>query len=129
VGGQVDWGVGALPAVQSQIKAGRLTAICVAAPQRIAAAPDIPTAVEQGFPGYLVEGWIAAVGPKGLSGEQVKRFHAAFVTAFQTSEVKESMAKQGNTIQLSTPEQAVLHFKSELLRYAQLVKKAGVVPQ
>lgn len=129
IGGQVDWGVGALPAVQAQLKTGRLAAICVSSPHRIASAPEIPTSVEQGFGKYLVEGWIAAVGPKGLPADQVKRIHAAIVSAFNTAEVKEAMAKQGNTIQLSTPEQAAQHFKSELLRYAQLVKKAGVVPQ
>lgn len=102
--------------------------ICVSAATRIPAAPEIPTAAEQGYPGYLVEGWIAVVGPKGLSAEQVKRINAAF-TAFATPEVREAMTKQGNTIQISTPEFALAHFKSELVKYAALVKKAGVVPQ
>ncbi|MFM2274957.1 MAG: hypothetical protein RL211_829 [Pseudomonadota bacterium] len=129
VSGQVDWGVGALPAVMGQIKAGNVRAICVSAPARIAAAPDIPTSAEQGYPGYLVEGWIAVVGPKGLPADHVKRIHNAVVTAFATAEVKEAMAKQGNTINISTPEFALAHFKSELVKYAGLVKKAGVVPQ
>ncbi|HOZ65468.1 MAG TPA: tripartite tricarboxylate transporter substrate-binding protein [Burkholderiaceae bacterium] len=129
VSGQVDWGVGALPAVMGQIKAGNVRAICVSAPARIAAAPDIPTSAEQGYPGYLVEGWIAVVGPKGLPADHVKRIHNAVATAFATAEVKEAMAKQGNTINISTPEFALAHFKSELVKYAGLVKKAGVVPQ
>ena len=129
VSGQVDWGVGALPAVMGQIKAGNVRAICVSAPARITAAPDIPTSAEQGYPGYLVEGWIAVVGPKGLPADQVKRIHNAVATAFATAEVKEAMAKQGNTINISTPEFALAHFKSELVKYAGLVKKAGVVPQ
>jgi tripartite-type tricarboxylate transporter receptor subunit TctC len=129
VSGQVDWGVGALPAVLGQIKAGNLRAICVSAPQRIAAAPDIPTSAEQGYPGYLVEGWIGMVGPKGMSPDLVKRLNTAVVTAFATAEVKEAMAKQGNTINISAPEFAAMHFKSELVKYAALVKKAGVVPQ
>ncbi len=129
VGGQVDWGVGALPAVAGQIKAGNLRALCVSAPARIAAAPDIPTSAEAGVPRYLVEGWIAAVGPKGMAPELVQRINAAIVTAFNTAEVKEAMAKQGNTIQISSPEFAHKHFKDELVKYAALVKKAGVVPQ
>lgn len=129
VSGQVDWGVGALPAVLGQIKAGNLRAICVSAPQRIAAAPEIPTSTEQGYPGYMVEGWIGMVGPKGMSPDLVKRLNAAAVAAFATAEVKEAMAKQGNTISVSTPEFAAKHFKSELMKYAALVKKAGVVPQ
>ena len=129
VSGQVDWGVGALPAVMGQIKAGNVRAICVSAPARIAAAPDIPTSAEQGHPGYLAEGWVAVVGPKGLPAGQVKRIHNAVAIAFATAEVKEAMAKQGNTINISTPEFALAHFKSELVKYAGLVKKAGVVPQ
>ncbi len=129
VGGQVDWGVGALPAVAGQVKAGNLRALCVSAPARIAAAPDIPTSAEGGFPKYLVEGWIAAVGPKGLAADQVKRIQGAIATAFATPEVKEAMDKQGNTINISTPEAALGHFRSELVKYAALVKKAGVQPQ
>lgn len=129
IGGQVDMGVLALPAAQSHLKAGKMKAICVSAPARSPAAPDIPTAKDQGFPGYLVEGWFAVVGPKGLTADQVKRINAAFVTAFASAEVKEAMAKQGNTIDVSTPEFAVSHFKSELVKYAALVKKSGVVPQ
>ena len=129
VSGQVDWGVGALPAVAGQIKAGNLRALCVSAPARVPAAPEIPTSAEGGFPNYLVEGWIAAVGPKGLSADLVKRLHAAFATTFATPEVKESMAKQGNTISITSPEAALAHFKTELVKYAALVQKAGVVPQ
>ena len=129
VAGQVHWGVGALPAVKGQVESGRLRALCIASPERSAAAPNIPTALEQGFPNYLVDGWFAVVGPKGLSPELVKRLHAAFVKAFNTQEVKDAMAKQGNTIGLSSPDAALAHFKSEMVRYAALVKKANVVPQ
>jgi tripartite-type tricarboxylate transporter receptor subunit TctC len=129
IGGQVDMGVLALPSALSHIKAGTLRAICVSAPARIAAAPDIPTSAEGGYPQYLVEGWFAVIGPKGLPADQVKRINAAFVMAFATPEVKEAMAKQGNTVKVSTPEFAQKHFKDELVKYAAIVKKAGVVPQ
>ncbi len=129
IGGQVDWAVVALPAIQGQIKAGLVRALAIASPQRSPAAPDIPTAAEAGVPGFQVEGWFALIGPKGLSAEQVKRLNQAVVTAFNTAEVKEAMAKQGNMIQVSTPEAATAHFKRELARYAALVKKSGLEPQ
>ena len=129
VGGQVDWGVGALPAVLGQVKAGSLRALCIASPRRSAAAPDIATSAEAGVPRYLVDGWFAAVGPKGMSAEGVRRVHAALVMAFNTDEVKEAMAKQGNTIQISSPEAAGAQLRSEMVKYAALVKKAGVVAQ
>jgi tripartite-type tricarboxylate transporter receptor subunit TctC len=129
MGGQVDFGVLALPSIQAQLKAGTLRAIGTSTTKRLAAAPEIPTFVEQGLPNYLVEGWFAVVGPKGLPAADVKRIHEAFVTAFNTPEVKETMARQGNTITMSSPEQAQAFFKSELVKYAALVKKAGVEPQ
>ncbi|MGA8514228.1 MAG: tripartite tricarboxylate transporter substrate-binding protein, partial [Burkholderiaceae bacterium] len=112
-----------------QIKSGNLRALCVSAAVRSAAAPDIPTSAEAGVPRYLVEGWFAAVGPKGMAADLVQRINAAIVTAFNTAEVKEAMAKQGNTIRISTPEFAQKHFRDELVKYAAIVKKAGVVPQ
>ena len=56
----------------------------------------------------------------------VKRIHDAFATAFATPEVSEAMAKQGNTIDVSTTEYANAFFRSELAKYAKLVKKAGL---
>lgn len=53
-----------------------------------------------------MEGWFAVVGSKNLPAADVRRIHAAFATAFGTPEVKEFMAKQGNTISMTSPEAA-----------------------
>jgi tripartite-type tricarboxylate transporter receptor subunit TctC len=129
VGGQIDWGVGALGAVSGQVKAGALKALCVATSERMAALPNVPTAAEQGVAGFQIGGWSAVVGPKGMAPELVKRVHAAVVTAYNTPEVREAMAKQGNSLLLQSSESTQAFFKSELARYAALVKKAGVVAQ
>ena len=126
IGGQVDIGVLALPSVQQHLKSGALRAIGTGAPKRLAAAPEIPTMVEQGMPDYLVEGWFAVVGPPKMQAADVKRIHDAFVVAFASPDVKEAMAKQGNTIDISTPEYAKEFFPKEMAKYARLVKKAGV---
>ena len=126
IGGQVEMVVSALPTVQGHLKSGALRAIGVGGTARSAAAPEIPTIAEQGLPNYNVEGWFAVIAPKGLPADQVKRLHTAFTAAFAAPEVQEAMAKQGNTIRLSTPEAAGQFFKTELEKYARLVKKAGV---
>jgi tripartite-type tricarboxylate transporter receptor subunit TctC len=126
IGGQVDMGAFALPSIQQHLKSGALRAIGTGAPSRLAAAPDIPTMVEQGMPEYLVEGWFAVIGPAKLPAADVKRINAAVAAAFATPEVREAMAKQGNTINVSTPEYAAQFFPKELAKYAKLVKKAGV---
>ena len=129
IGGQVDFGVAALPSVQAHIKSGALRAVGTLTPQRTPAAPEIPTLAEQGLANFAVEAWFAVIGPKGLPPAQVKKAHDAVVTAFADPAVKESMAKQGNTIAISTPEEAQAAFRRELAKYAALVKKVGLEPQ
>jgi tripartite-type tricarboxylate transporter receptor subunit TctC len=129
IGGQIDFATVALPSVQSQLKAGTLRAIGVATAERVPAAPEIPTFVEQSLPGYVIEAWFGFIGPKGLSAGDVKRLHAAVVTAFNAPDVREAMSRQGNVINVSTVEYAGQFFRSELARYAKLVKKAGIEPQ
>ncbi len=126
IGGQVDLGVLALPSVQAHLASGALRAIGVGGTARSPAAPAIPTLAEQGLPSYQMEGWFAAIGPARMAAADVRRIHAAFVAAYASPEVREAMAKQGNTINPTTPEAAAQYFRSELAKYAQLVKKAGI---
>jgi len=129
LGGQIDFAVAALPSVQQHIQKGALKAIGTLTPQRTPAAADIPTFAEQGLSNFAVEAWFAVIGPKGLPPAQVKKVHEAVVAAFNDPGVKDAMAKQGNTIQISSPEQAQAAFRSEMAKYAALVKKVGLEPQ
>jgi tripartite-type tricarboxylate transporter receptor subunit TctC len=126
IGGQIEFGTLALPSVQQHIKSGALRAIGMGGMQRTPAAPEIPTFVEQGLPGYVVEAWFGVLGPKGMSAADVKRVHEALVAAFNDPAVKEAMTKQGNTINISSSEYAQNYFRSEKEKYAKLVKKAGI---
>lgn len=126
IGGQVEMGVVAVPAVQAHIKSGALRPIGILGRERVPSLPDVPTLAEQGFPEVDVAGWFAFVGPAGLPPAQVKRLHDAVVKAFADPEVKAAMAKQENVISPMTPEASAQFMKSDQERYAKLVKKAGV---
>ena len=127
IGGQVDLGVVALPAVQGHLKSGALRAIGIMGKSRVASLPELPTIAEQGFPDVDAAGWFAVVGPAKLPPAEVKRLHAAVVAAFAMPETVQAMARQENVISPSTPEAAVQFFRSEQERYARLVKKANIV--
>jgi tripartite-type tricarboxylate transporter receptor subunit TctC len=129
LGGQIDFAVLALPSVQQHIKSGALKAVGMCGDKRSAAAPDIPTFVEQGLPTYVIDAWFGVLGPKGMNAATVKKVNDALVQAFNDPAVKETMAKQGNTIAISTPEHAQRIFRSEMERFAALVKKVGIEPQ
>jgi len=129
LGGQIDFAVAALPSVQQHIQKGAVKAIGALTPQRTPAAADIPTFAEQGLNNFAVEAWFAVIGPKGMSPANVKKAHDAVVQAFNDPTVKEAMAKQGNTINISSSEEAQAAFRRELAKYAALVKKVGLEPQ
>jgi len=129
IGGQVDFATAALPSVQAHIRSGALRPIGVLTAQRTPAAPEIPTFAEQGLANFAVEAWFAVIGPKGMNAAAVRKAHDAVAAAFADPAVKDVMAKQGNTINVSTPEQAQAAFRSELAKYAALVKKVGLEPQ
>lgn len=128
LGGQVEFGVVALPSIQAHLQSGQLRAIGLTTAKRVEAAPTIPTFVEQGYD-YVAEAWLAAIGPKGMAAEDVARIRTALVEAFGSPEVTEAMRKQGNVIEISSSEAAGAHIVSEYKRYADLVKKAGLEPQ
>jgi tripartite-type tricarboxylate transporter receptor subunit TctC len=126
LGGQVEWGVLSVPSVQGHLKSGALRAIGVTGLHRTAVAPEIPTIAEQGFPDYDVSGWFAIVGPTKLPAAEVTRIHDAVAAAFASPEVVEAMAKQGNDIHPTSPDDAARFFRSEMARYAKIVERAGI---
>ncbi len=127
--GQVDWAVIALPAIAGLLEAGSLKAVATATRERLESVPDLPTGVEQGYPDYVVEGWVGAVGPKGLSEETVNTMYEALKVAYTRPSVQEAMKKQGNIVTLRPPAEAREYFASERKKYADLSKAAGLVPQ
>jgi tripartite-type tricarboxylate transporter receptor subunit TctC len=94
-----------------------------------AADPQTPTVAEQGLPNFAVEGWFAFIGPARMSAADTQRVHKAIVTAFQSPEVLESMAKAGTQIKPSSPADAQRFFRAEADRYARLAQMAGVTLQ
>jgi len=126
IGGQVEMGVVAVPAIQGQLKSGALRAIGVMGKTRVPSLPDVPTIAEQGFPEVDVSGWFALIGPAKLPPAEVKRLHTAVVAAFNTPEMREAMARQENIIHPMTPEASAQFFRTEQERYARLVRKANI---
>ncbi|MGO4394860.1 Bug family tripartite tricarboxylate transporter substrate binding protein [Variovorax sp. M-6] len=129
IGGQVEMGVVAVPAIQGQLKSGALRAIGVMGKTRVPSLPDVPTIAEQGFPEVDVSGWFAVIGPAKLPPAEVKRLHTAVVAAFGMPETREAMAKQENIINPMSPEASAQFFKTEQERYARLVRKANITAE
>jgi tripartite-type tricarboxylate transporter receptor subunit TctC len=125
LGGQVSLAFVSLPAALPQIRAGKLTALGVSGPQRSAVAPEVPTIAESGLTGYELENWYGVLAPAGTPREIVNKLNAEIVKILQTQDVKERLNSQGFEIRTSTPEQFGAYLKSEIVKWAKIVKDSG----
>ncbi len=125
LGGQVSLAFVSLPAALPHIKAGKLTALGISAPQRSAVAPEVPTIAESALAGYELENWYGVLAPAGTPRQIVNKLNGEIVKILQTQEVKERLNSQGFEIRTSTPEQFAAYIKSEIVKWAKIVKDSG----
>jgi tripartite-type tricarboxylate transporter receptor subunit TctC len=113
-----------LPAMQF-IKAGRARALCVTGAERSPITPELPPCAEA-VPGLVAVNWWGVFMPAGTPKAITEKFHADLVKAMQDAEVKRKFADLGVEAVYSTPEQFVAFIKSEMAKYAKLIKEAGI---
>ena len=115
-----------LTAALPLVKSGRIKLLAVTTGQRIALAPELPTMIESGIPGFEMSSWQAIYAPKGTPKPIVQRLNAEIVKALQQPDVKAKLTDQlGMEIVGSTPEELREHMAREIPRWAALVKKSG----
>ena len=129
LGGQVQLMFAGAPSVLRQVKSGKLTALAVASLQRIAAAPDLPTLAESGFPGFDVTSWYGIVAPAGTSSEIITRLRSEMATALKDPAVKEKLAGLGAEPVGNTPEEFAAMIKSETAKWGKIVKEANITAE
>ena len=126
VGGQVNLMFGNLPEFLPQIRAGKLKAYGTTYLERASLAPEIPTIAEQGYPGFYTDSWYGIVAPAGMPKEAVVRMNAEVNRALALAEVRNTLVNRGLDPIPSTPERFGEFIRSEISKYAQLVKDAGI---
>jgi tripartite-type tricarboxylate transporter receptor subunit TctC len=129
LGGQVQLMFAGAPSVLQQAKSGKLTALAVASLQRIAAAPDLPTLAESGFPGFDVTSWYGIVAPAGTSSEIIIRLRSEMVTALKDPAVKEKLAGLGAEPIGNTPEEFAAMIRSETTKWGKIVREANITAE
>lgn len=113
----------------AQFKAGKLRAYGVTSAKRSAAAPEIPTIAEQGVPGYEAVQWYGLMAPAGTPREIVSKLHKAVVGALQDPAVNERFVSSGADPVGNTPEEFAQLVRSEVTKWAKVVKAAGLKPE
>ena len=122
VGGQIPLVIAELPAVLTQIKAGKLKPLGVTTAHRVAAAPEIPTLAESGVPGYDTMGWFGVVAPAGTPVEIIGRWNAEIAGVLNTAEIRDRLSATGAEPAPSSPEQFGAIIKAETAKWARVIK-------
>jgi tripartite-type tricarboxylate transporter receptor subunit TctC len=110
---------------QSHIQAGKLTALAVAGPKRIAQLPGVPTSAEAGLPGYEVSIWFGFIAPRGTAQRLIERLNAEALKTLAVREVHDGLSVQGFEPTGSTPEQFAALIASESVKWLRAIKESG----
>jgi tripartite-type tricarboxylate transporter receptor subunit TctC len=125
VGGQVQLVFATAASAVPQIKAGKIKGIAVTTIKRSALMPNIPTIAESGLPGFDANNWYGLLAPAGTPRPIVMRLNTAVTKVLAMPDVKDFLFNQGLDPAPGTPEQFGAYIKSEMTKWAKVVKASG----
>ena len=108
------------------IEAGKLRALAISGPKRVAALPDVPTVAEAGVPGYSALQWYGLLAPAGTPQPIIEKLNASVRGALQSSEVRERLAQDSAEPIGNTPAEFAALIKSELAKWANIARAASI---
>jgi tripartite-type tricarboxylate transporter receptor subunit TctC len=126
LGNHVQLGFNTIPASVSNITAGALRGIAVAAATRSAALPNVPTAAESGLPGFEAVQYYGLAAPAGTPRPIVERLNKELRTALDSADMKKLLVDAGSDPAPSTPEEYAANIRHEEGKWADLIKKLGL---
>ena len=126
VGGTVSMNFDVMPPVIEHIRQGRLRALAMTTAKRSPQLPDVPTMDEAGLKGFEMSNWYAVFGPGGTPRDVVARLNADFNRALQDPGVRKRLTDAGTEIGGGSAESLDSYVRTEVVKYAKLVKDARV---
>ena len=124
--GQIQMSFFSGGSVYSQVRSQKLRALAIASAARTKAAPELPTMIEAGVPGYVVTQWHGLMAPRGVPRPIVERLYREVVKAVQKPEVASRLALDGSEGVGSSPEQFAAFLKSEREQWGKAAKVANI---
>ena len=112
----------------AQAKGGKLTGFAVTSEKRTPLAPDVPAMAEE-LKGYELIAWFALMAPAGTPKDVVQLLHDASANGLQKNDVRSRFAAIGTDVAIMNPAQLAAFIKSEIAKWADLVKQAGIQPE
>ena len=129
VGGQLQVLFDPFSSIYPQVRSGKARGLAVTTLKRSAAAPNLPTVAELGYPGFDVSSWQGIVLPAGTPREIVERLNRELVKVLGAQDVKDQFAQHSAEPSPSTPEEFGAYVKQEIARWQKVARDAGVKPE
>ncbi|MES2561150.1 MAG: tripartite tricarboxylate transporter substrate-binding protein, partial [Pseudomonadota bacterium] len=129
ISGQVDVLIMAVPAAQAQVEAGKARALAVLSEKRATPMPNVPTTKEAGIANYAVDIWYGMLAPSGTPPAIIGRLNTEINKALASPDLKDRLLNVGVQPLGTTPEQFATFIRSEAVRFAKVIKDAGIKPE
>jgi len=129
IAGSVPAGFQFLPNVNAPLQTGDARALAVTGEKRMAALPAVPTVAEAGITGYAPSGWLALLAPRGTPKDIVARLHQEIAAAIADPVVRDKFSELGAEPAATTPEELARFIASEIVKWREIITKAGITPQ
>ena len=126
--GEVDMVTSTVPATIPLVGTGRIRALAVMAPQRVAALPNVPTTAEAGMPELIVITWYGLFVPAGTKPDIIERLNGEIARAMNAPDVRGKLAQVELDVATSTPAETAKFVRAEFERWARVIKEAGIKP-
>ncbi len=127
--GEVELYIGGVASVLPVVKRERARPLAVTSAKRTSLLPDIPTFIEAGIAGYELENWYAIVAPAATPKAIVARLNGALEKAMGSADVRKRFGDLGTNAVASTPERLGEYHRQELVKWAKVIKAAGIKPE
>lgn len=129
LGGRVQLTFTGAPNLIQHVEAGKMRALAVSGLSRLKAAPAVPTVAESGFPGFEASQWYGILVPAGTPEPVVSRLNTEIRAAMAAPEIAERLSLEGAEAWTDTPAEFRDHIAQEMVRWGELVKRAGIKPE
>ena len=128
-GGEVNIVLNSMLATLSHIKGGRIKGLAVAGENRLEAAPEIPTLIESGLPGFVTGSWQGLIAPAGTPKDVIAKIQATVREIMTEAELNKRLTGMGADVIAGTPESFDAFLASEQVRWTKIGTTAGIKPE
>jgi tripartite-type tricarboxylate transporter receptor subunit TctC len=126
LGGEAQLSFLGVVAVVPHVKSGKMRALALTAAKRSAVLPDLPTIAESGVAGYEFASWYGVLAPAGTPAPRITKLHDILVRSLRSPDLAGRMATEGADIIAGSPQQFAAYLKTELTKWARVVKDSGL---